>query len=156
VTGGEFVLFVEDSDDLRAMFTELVDVGLKRPCIGVASYEELVALTRSAVVWQCSTSIWAPAGGRALTRTPGFAKRLYGTDPASASHRSPRLRRFSAQHLRDVCRALDHRRVLGVDATSSAPVLRVDARLEFERRIEPKPRSRNQSSRIEDVADFGR
>jgi hypothetical protein len=49
VTGGEFVLFVEDSDDLRAMFTELVDVGLKRRCIGVASYEELVALGEHAL-----------------------------------------------------------------------------------------------------------
>jgi FixJ family two-component response regulator len=38
------VLFVEDSEDLRAMFIELVDFALNRRCIGVGSYEELVAL----------------------------------------------------------------------------------------------------------------
>ena len=40
----ECVLFVEDSEDLRAMFIELVDFALNRRCIGVGSYEELVAL----------------------------------------------------------------------------------------------------------------
>jgi FixJ family two-component response regulator len=49
VAGGEFVLFVEDSDDLRAMFVELVDFVLKRPCVGVGSYEELVALGEQAL-----------------------------------------------------------------------------------------------------------
>ncbi len=43
------MLFVEDSDDLRAMFTELVDFVLKRRCIGVGSYEELVALGEQAL-----------------------------------------------------------------------------------------------------------
>jgi len=38
------VLFVEDSEDLREMFVELVDFALNRRCIGVGSYEELVAL----------------------------------------------------------------------------------------------------------------
>ena len=37
-------MFVEDSEDLRAMFIELVDFALNRRCIGVGSYEELVAL----------------------------------------------------------------------------------------------------------------
>jgi hypothetical protein len=34
------VLFVEDSEDLREMFVELVAFVLKRRCIGVGSYEE--------------------------------------------------------------------------------------------------------------------
>ena len=44
VTRSHCVLFVEDNDDLREMFAELVDFALKRRCIGVGSYEELVAL----------------------------------------------------------------------------------------------------------------
>ena len=38
------VLFVEDNDDLREMFSELVGIVLDRQCIGIASYDELVAL----------------------------------------------------------------------------------------------------------------
>ena len=37
-------MFVEDNDDLPEMFVELVGFVLKRQCIGVGSYEELVAL----------------------------------------------------------------------------------------------------------------
>jgi DNA-binding NtrC family response regulator len=44
VTGTELVLFVEDNDDLRELFVELVTVVLKRRCVGVGSYKELVAL----------------------------------------------------------------------------------------------------------------
>jgi len=43
------VLFVEDSDDLREMFVELVGFVLKRHCVGVGSYEELVALGDAAL-----------------------------------------------------------------------------------------------------------
>jgi FixJ family two-component response regulator len=49
VTRPEFVLFVEDSDDLREMFVELVGFVLNRRCIGVGSYEELVALGERAL-----------------------------------------------------------------------------------------------------------
>ena len=39
-----FVLFVEDDDDLRQTFVELITVALERPCVGVGSYKEVVAL----------------------------------------------------------------------------------------------------------------
>jgi FixJ family two-component response regulator len=50
VTGTEFVLYVEDNDDLRELVVELVTVVLKRRCLGVGSYEELVALGEEALV----------------------------------------------------------------------------------------------------------
>ena len=51
----QFVLFVEDNDDLRETFVELVTVVLERRCIGVGSYEELVALGEEAL--GCSVAI---------------------------------------------------------------------------------------------------
>lgn len=42
--GTGFVLYVEDNDDLRAVVVELVTDVLERRCVGVGSYEELVAL----------------------------------------------------------------------------------------------------------------
>ena len=42
--GTEFVLFVEDNDDLRETFVELITIVLERRCVGVGSYKELVAL----------------------------------------------------------------------------------------------------------------
>ena len=39
-----FVLYVEDNDDLRELVVELVTVVVKRRCVGVGSYKELVAL----------------------------------------------------------------------------------------------------------------
>ena len=53
--GHGFVLFVEDSDDLRETFVELITVVLERPCIGVGSYREVVALGRD--VLGCSAAI---------------------------------------------------------------------------------------------------
>ena len=53
--GHGFVLFVEDSDDLRETFVELITVALVRPCIGVGSYREVVALGRD--VLGCSAAI---------------------------------------------------------------------------------------------------
>jgi len=44
VMGTTFVLFVEDNDDLRQTFVELTTVVLERRCVGVGSYNELVAL----------------------------------------------------------------------------------------------------------------
>lgn len=40
----DFVLYVEDDDDLREAVVELVTAVLERRCVGVGSYEELVAL----------------------------------------------------------------------------------------------------------------
>jgi len=51
----QFVLFVEDNDDLRETFVELVTVVLERRCMGVGSYEELVALGEEAL--GCSVAI---------------------------------------------------------------------------------------------------
>jgi DNA-binding NtrC family response regulator len=53
--GTQFVLFVEDNDDLRELFVELVTIVLERRCVGVGSYEELVALGEEAL--GCSVAI---------------------------------------------------------------------------------------------------
>ena len=55
VTGTEFVLYVEDNDDLRELVTELVTVVFKRRCVAVGSYEELVVLGQHAL--GCSVAI---------------------------------------------------------------------------------------------------
>jgi len=44
-----FVLYVEDNDDLRELVVELVTLVLQRRCVGVGSYEELVALGEDAL-----------------------------------------------------------------------------------------------------------
>jgi len=51
----DFVLYVEDNDDLRELVVELVTVVLKRRCVGVGSYEELAALGKDAL--RCSVAI---------------------------------------------------------------------------------------------------
>lgn len=53
--GTGFVLYVEDNDDLRELVVELVTVVLQRRCVGVGSYEELVALGEDA--FGCSVAI---------------------------------------------------------------------------------------------------
>jgi DNA-binding NtrC family response regulator len=53
--GTGFVLFVEDNDDLREVLVELVKIGLGRPCVGLASYNELVALGEEAL--RCEVAI---------------------------------------------------------------------------------------------------
>ena len=55
VTGTEFVLHVEDNDDLRELVVELVTAVLKHRCVGVGSYEELVGLGDEAL--GCSVAI---------------------------------------------------------------------------------------------------
>ena len=55
VTGTEFVLYVEDNDDLRELVTELVTVVFKRRCVAVGSYEELVVLGQHGL--GCSVAI---------------------------------------------------------------------------------------------------
>jgi DNA-binding NtrC family response regulator len=49
VKRADFVLYVEDNDDLRELVVELVSVVLKRRCVGVGSYEELAALGEEAL-----------------------------------------------------------------------------------------------------------
>ena len=55
VTGTEFVLYVEDNDDLRELVVELVTAVLKHRGVGVGSYEELVGLGDEAL--GCSIAI---------------------------------------------------------------------------------------------------
>jgi len=55
VKGTDFVLYVEDNDDLRELVVELVTVVLKHRCVGVGSYEELTALGEEAL--GCSVAI---------------------------------------------------------------------------------------------------
>jgi len=55
VRGTGFVLYVEDDDDLRELVVELVTVVLERRCVGVGSYDELVALGEDAL--GCSVAI---------------------------------------------------------------------------------------------------
>jgi FixJ family two-component response regulator len=50
-----FVLFLEDNDDLRESFVDLVGLTLDRRCLGVGSYRELVALGEQAV--RCAVAI---------------------------------------------------------------------------------------------------
>ena len=42
--GNTFVLFLEDNDDLRQTFVELITILHERRCVGVSSYDEVVAL----------------------------------------------------------------------------------------------------------------
>ena len=53
--GTEFVLFVEDDDDLRETCVELVTLVLGRRCVGIGSYNEVVALGNE--VLACSAAI---------------------------------------------------------------------------------------------------
>ena len=55
VVGTDFVLYVEDNDDLRELVVELVTVVLNHRCVGVGSYEELAALGEEAL--RCSVAI---------------------------------------------------------------------------------------------------
>ena len=55
MNGHGFVLFVEDSDDLRETVVELVTAVVGRRCIGVGSYQEVVALGNA--VLGCSVAI---------------------------------------------------------------------------------------------------
>jgi len=53
--GTDFVLYVEDDDDLRDAVVELVTAVLERRCVGVGSYEELVAMGEEALA--CGVAI---------------------------------------------------------------------------------------------------
>jgi FixJ family two-component response regulator len=53
--GTDFVLYLEDNDDLRGLVVELVTDVLDRRCVAVGSFEELVALGDDAL--GCSVAI---------------------------------------------------------------------------------------------------
>lgn len=53
--GTTYVLFVEDDEDLRELFVLMVEAFLQRRCVGVGSYEELVAMGEQAL--KCGTAI---------------------------------------------------------------------------------------------------
>ena len=55
VMGTDFVLYLEDNDDLRELVVELVTSVLDHRCVGVGSYEELTALGDQAL--RCSVAI---------------------------------------------------------------------------------------------------
>jgi len=55
VKSTDFVLYVEDNDDLRELVVELVTFVLNHRCVGVGSYDELVALGQQAL--GCSVAI---------------------------------------------------------------------------------------------------
>jgi FixJ family two-component response regulator len=55
VKNTDFVLYLEDNDDLRELVVELVTLVLKHRCVGVGSYEELAALGEEAL--GCSVAI---------------------------------------------------------------------------------------------------
>ena len=49
------MLFVEDNNDLRELFVELVPFLLERRCVGVGSYDDLVAMGEDALA--CGVAI---------------------------------------------------------------------------------------------------
>ena len=55
VLGADDVLYLEDNDDLRDAVVDLVAAVLERRCVGVGSYEELVALGEEA--FRCGVAI---------------------------------------------------------------------------------------------------
>jgi FixJ family two-component response regulator len=87
------VLFVEDNDDLREVFVELVNVVLGRRCVGVPSYEELVALGEKAL--GCDVAVLdinlgpnRPSGVDAYTwlRDNGYTGRIVFLTGHATSH----------------------------------------------------------------------
>ena len=93
VMGTGFVLYVEDNDDLRELVVELVTVVLKHRCVGVGSYEELVALGEEAL--GCSVAILdinlgpnRPSGIDAYTwlRDEGYTGRIVFLTGHASNH----------------------------------------------------------------------
>ena len=80
VLATEFVLFVEDDDDLRESCVELVTIVLERRCVGVGSYKQLVALGNE--VLACTAAILdinlGPSQPSGIDATSGFATRDIG------------------------------------------------------------------------------
>ena len=93
VIGAGFVLYVEDNDDLRELVVELVTVAFQRRCVGVGSYEELVALGEEAL--GCSVAILdinlgpnRPSGIDAYTwlRDKGYTGRIVFLTGHASNH----------------------------------------------------------------------
>jgi FixJ family two-component response regulator len=88
-----FVLFVEDNDDLREVFAALVGIELERRCVGVGSYQELVALGDHAL--ECGVAILdinlgpnRPSGidAYAWLRSRGFTGRIVFLTGHASNH----------------------------------------------------------------------
>jgi FixJ family two-component response regulator len=91
--GSGYVLFVEDNDDLREVFVTLVGAVLERRCVGVAGYQELVALGDEAL--RCGVAILdinlgpnRPSGIDAYTwlRSQGYTGRIVFLTGHASSH----------------------------------------------------------------------
>ena len=91
--GAGFVLYVEDNDDLRELVVELVTVAFHRRCVGVGSYEEMVALGEEAL--GCSVAILdinlgpnRPSGIDAYTwlRDKGYTGRIVFLTGHASNH----------------------------------------------------------------------
>ena len=91
--GTGFVLFVEDNDDLRELFVELVPFVLERQCVGVDSYDALVALGDEAL--RCGVAILdinlgpnRPSGidAYAWLRRSGYTGRIVFLTGHASSH----------------------------------------------------------------------
>jgi FixJ family two-component response regulator len=88
-----FVLFVEDDHDLRETFVELITVILGRRCVGVGSYQEVVALGNG--VLACAAAILdinlgpgQPSGIDAYQwlRSHGYTERIVFLTGHASSH----------------------------------------------------------------------
>lgn len=87
------VLFLDDDDDLRATFTDLVRTVFARECHGIGSHRDLIALGERAL--RCGVAILdinlgpqAPSGIDAYgwLRTHGFDGRIVFLTGHAASH----------------------------------------------------------------------
>jgi FixJ family two-component response regulator len=87
------VLFVEDDHDLRETFVELITVILGRRCVGVGSYQEVVALGNG--VLACAAAILdinlgpgQPSGIDAYQwlRSHGYTERIVFLTGHASSH----------------------------------------------------------------------
>ena len=92
-TGSGCVLFVDDDDDLRGLFVEMVGVFLARRCVGLGSYEELVELGDDAL--RCRVAVLdinlgpnQPSGIDAYTwlRRRGYDGRIVFLTGHASSH----------------------------------------------------------------------
>lgn len=91
--GQGFVLFVEDSDDLRETFVELITAVVGRRCIGVGSYQEVVALGNdvlgcSAAIVDINLGLGQPSGIDVYQwlRRVGYAERIVFLTGHASTH----------------------------------------------------------------------
>ena len=91
--GTEFVLFVEDDDDLRETCVEFVTLVLGRRCVGIGSYNEVVALGNdvlacSAVILDINLGPGQPSGIDAYEwlRTNGYTGRIVFLTGHASTH----------------------------------------------------------------------